>query len=203
MCNAYRIKPKRSGQGLDAAVSETIRRLSSDLVRRTDPGVVVTLRDGNLAPSLMRWGFYRSFSDAINNARADHFYSSTWSDALASRRCLVPISIFYEWQPLTNGKKQPYEFKRQDGGWMWIAGLWEESGTSGPCYATITTEPSALVEPIHDRMLAVVDFDDGERFLRGGELPFQPYAGPLMASPCESPLKRSKPPRDSAQGDLF
>ena len=87
---------------------------------------------------------------------------------------------------------------------MWIAGLWEESEKYGPCYATITTEPSALVEPIHDRMLAIVDFTDGERFLHGEDLPFLPYTGPIMASPCDSPLKRNRPQGEGGvQGDLF
>jgi len=42
MCNAYQVQPKNNASGLDAAVSEAIRRLPSDLVRRTGPGVVVT-----------------------------------------------------------------------------------------------------------------------------------------------------------------
>jgi hypothetical protein len=50
MCNAYRVIPKRSGAGLDAAVSVTIRQLSSDLVRRTGPGVVVWMQDGGVEP---------------------------------------------------------------------------------------------------------------------------------------------------------
>jgi putative SOS response-associated peptidase YedK len=203
MCNAYRVKPKRNASGLDAAVSETIHRLPTDLVRRTGPGVVVTLEDGDPRPSTMRWGFHRHFGDAINNARSDNFKSSVWADALASRRCLVPISVFYEWQPLPNGRKQAFEFRREDEAWMWIAGLWEESENHGPCYATITTEPSPLVEPIHDRMLAILDFQDGLSFLRGAELPFQPYAGPLVASACPSPLRRSTPQGGGQQWELF
>lgn len=203
MCNAYRVIPKRSGTGLDAAVSATVRTLQSDLVRRTGPGVVVRLQDGELLPSPMRWGFHRHFSDAINNARSDKLTSPVWAEALASRRCLVPISVFYEWQPLPNCRKQAYEFRREDGEWMWIAGLWENSDKYGPCYATITTEPSPLVEPIHDRMLAVVDIADGERFLRGEDLAFRPYVGPMITSPCESPLRRSKSRDDGPQGELF
>jgi putative SOS response-associated peptidase YedK len=203
MCNAYRVQPKKKASGLEAAVSEVIRGLPSDLVRRTGPGVVVTPDGGDLRPSTMRWGFHRHFSDAINNARSDNFKSPVWAEALASRRCLVPISVFYEWQPLPNGRKQAFEFRREDGDWMWIAGLWEDSEKHGPCYATITTEPSALVEPIHDRMLAVVDFTEGESFLRGGSLPFLPYTGPLVAMACESPLRRTAPRGGSEQGDLF
>jgi putative SOS response-associated peptidase YedK len=203
MCNAYRVIPKRSGRGLDAAVSDVIRRLPSELVRRTGAGVVLRMHGGQPAPCTMRWGFHRHFSDAINNARSDNLKSPVWTDALASRRCLVPISVFYEWQPLPNGRKQAFEFRREDGEWMWIAGFWEESEKFGPCYATITTEPSALVEPIHDRMLAIVDFADGERFLFGDDLSFMPYSGAIIASPCESPLRRGAPDEGGAQRELF
>ena len=200
MCNAYRAKPKRSENRFEAAVSDEIQRLPSSLVRRTGRGVVVTLEGGEFRPATMRWGFHRPFSDAINNARSDKFNSPTWRESLATRRCLVPISTFYEWQPLPNRGKQAFEFRRPDHEWMWIAGLFEESEKYGRCYATITTEPPAWVVPIHDRMLAVLDFKDGENFLRGETLPFAPYEGKIIAEPCESPLKQ-KPP--GPQGELF
>lgn len=57
------------------------------------------------------------------------------------------------------------------------------------------------LEPIHDRMLSVLSFDDALSFLRGESLPFTPYAGnEIVATPCESPLKR-KP--DGPQAELF
>jgi hypothetical protein len=46
MCNAYRVNLKKSGLGLDAEVSEVVRKLPSDLVRRTGLGVVVRMLDG-------------------------------------------------------------------------------------------------------------------------------------------------------------
>jgi putative SOS response-associated peptidase YedK len=70
MCNAYRVNSKKSGLGLDAEVSEIVRKLPSDLVRRTGPGVVVRMLDGQPTPCTMRWGFHQQFSDAINNARS-------------------------------------------------------------------------------------------------------------------------------------
>jgi putative SOS response-associated peptidase YedK len=151
----------------------------------------------------MRWGFHRSFSDATNNARSENLASPVWAKAFHARRCLVPISSFYEWQTLPNGRKQAFEFRSENGDWMWVAGLWEDSDKYGKCYATITTEPSTLVEPIHDRMLAVVDFSDGIRFLDGADLPFLPYTGPMVANTCESPLRRGAPHDGGVQQELF
>ena len=199
MCNSYRVKPKRSELRFEKAVSGEIEKLPSGLVRRTGRGVVVTMDGGEMQPATMRWGFHRPFSDAINNARSDKFHSPVWKDAYAIRRCIVPISTFYEWQPLPHKGKQPFEFRRPDGEWMWVAGLFEDSEKYGPCYATITTEPPDWVKPIHDRLLAILDFEHGMHFLHGGALPFTPYSGELIATPCASPLKHNP----GSQSELF
>ncbi len=199
--NAYTVRSKVGARDLAAIVSAEVSKLPAPLIRRTGPGVVVRLHDAGFLPETMRWGFHRPFSDAINNARSDKFSSPTWAESLRLRPCLVAISTFYEWQPQPGGVKQAFEFKRADGEWMWVADLFEHSGKYVPCYATITTEPPEWMEPIHDRMLAVVDFDDGLAFLRGETLPFGPYAGMIEAAPCESPLKRKGP--GPPQGELF
>lgn len=54
MCNSYRIQPKRVAKGLAQRVSEAAARLSSALVRKSDPGIVVRA-DGQV--EVMRWGF--------------------------------------------------------------------------------------------------------------------------------------------------
>lgn len=203
MCNTYTVRPKLGAIAHERAVNEAVAKLKSSLIRRSAPGVVMLSKDGELTPELMRWGFHRPFSDAINNARSDKFTSSMWREALAQRRCLVPISTFYEWKPKTGGIKQAYEFRRPDGEWMWIAGIYERTEAQGGCFATITTEPSALMEPIHDRMLAVLEFDEALAFLHGETLPFMPYSGEILAVPCDSPLKKIRPDRVDPQSELF
>lgn len=202
MCNAYTVRTKLGGSEIDALVSAGIAKLRSSLVRRTGRGVVVRADAGGegLLVESMRWGFRRSFSDAINNARSDNLQSPVWKEAVAERRCLVPISTFYEWQPLPMGGKQAYEFRRGDGEWMWVAGLYEVDERHGGCFATMTTEPPEWVLPIHDRLLAIVTEEDGKRYLRGEFVPSAPYAGELIAERCESPLKRTM---DQGQGELF
>ncbi len=200
MCNAYTIRAKVGGSEIDALVSAGIAKLRASLVRRTGPGVVVRAEQGGLVAETMRWGFHRPFSNAINNARTDNLHSSIWREAVNERRCLVPISSFYEWQPLPRGGKQPYEFRRPDDDWMWVAGLYEDDEVLGRCYATMTTEPPEWVLPIHDRLLAIVGFDDGMRYLSGEMIPSAPYEGSLLANRCESPLKKRT---GDSQRELF
>jgi putative SOS response-associated peptidase YedK len=200
MCNAYNVQPKLKAKDLDALVSEAIAALKSPLIRRSDPGVVVTMRDGTLQPETMRWGFVREFvRSPINNARADKLDSPMWQVAVAASRCLVPVSSFYEWQELPGGGKLPYEIRRPDRQWMWVAGLFERTQAGGS-YATITTDPTPEFSRIHDRLLAIVDFDAGMAFLAGERPAFAPYTGSIEAVPCESPLKRRGP---GTQGSLF
>jgi putative SOS response-associated peptidase YedK len=203
MCNAYTVRPRLGASALAAVVSSEVSRLPTPLVRRTGQGVAVVMEEGNLVPRTMRWGIHTPRFDSINNARSDKLASPTWAESVEQRRCLVPISTFYEWQEKPHAGKQPYEFRRGDGDWIWVAGLYKRSEKYGDCYATITTEPPAWVLPIHDRLLAILDFEDGMAFLRGEMRPSAPYQGDLVAVPCVSPLKRRPPVGGDPQGELF
>jgi putative SOS response-associated peptidase YedK len=87
VCNTYVICPKRGAKGLAQRVSEATARLASELVRKSDPGVVVRA-DGRV--ELMRWGFHREFNPSINNARSDKLEGGIWKDAFHERRCVIP-----------------------------------------------------------------------------------------------------------------
>ena len=203
MCNAYTVRPKADVGGLLRAVSDEIRKLGNPLVRRTGRGVVVVDGGDGVVPATMRWGFVRPFSRAINNARSENLTSEVWGDSWRLRRCLVPVSTFFEWQDSGRGRKQAFEFRRPDGDWLWVAGLWEEDERHGCCFATITTTPSPVVAAIHDRALAMVELGEGLEILRGGEHRFVPYPGPLVAEACESPLKMRRVDVAPEQGELF
>jgi putative SOS response-associated peptidase YedK len=200
MCNTYRIQPKRGAQGLAQRVGEATAKLASELVRKSDPGVVVRA-DGRV--ELMRWGFHREFNPAINNARADKLEGSMWREAFHERRCVIPMTLFYEWGPGVGGKKQAHEFRDPDDDYLWVAGVWEENRELGTCYSMITTASSPLMSPIHDRMPALLRPEDMQEWLAGsGRWDFQPFAGPLVVTPCESPLPR-RSGNGPRQGELF
>ena len=201
MCNCYRITPKKgTDKGVRAKVSAAVGKLASSLVRPSDPGIVV-LADERV--EVMRWGFARSFNPSINNARSDRLDAGMWAEAFRQRRCVIPVSAFYEWGPGLGGRKQAHEFRDPDDDYVWIAGLWED-GDGGSCYTMVTTAASPVMAPIHNRMPAVLRVEDVPVFL-DLETPwvFRPFDGPLAVTPCESPLKRKSPPRDDPQGGLW
>lgn len=188
MCNTYIVRPKRDAQGLAQRVGEATARLASALVRKSDPGVVVRV-DGRV--ELMRWGFHRGFNPSINDARSDKLEGRMWKDAFHERRCVIPMSLFYEWGLGVGGKKQAHEFREVDDDYLWAAGIWEESAEFGSCYSMVTTASSPMMSPIHDRMPAILRPEEMQEFLAGhGHWYFRPFAGPLVVTPCESPLVR-------------
>ena len=192
MCNVYRISPKRSAdKGVRGRIAAAVGTLASPLVRKSDPGIVV-LADERV--EIMRWGFRRSFNPAINNARSDKLASGMWAKAFGERRCVIPVSAFYEWGTAAGGRKQAHEFRYPGDDYLWIAGLWEPGeGDPGFCYSMVTTAASAVMAPIHDRMPAVLRAEEVPAFL---ELQhpwvFRPYDGALAVTPCESPLKPTR-----------
>lgn len=200
MCNSYRINPKREARGKSQRVSEAAEKLSSGLVRKSDPGVVVRA-DGKV--DVMRWGFHRKFNPTINNARSDKLEVGMWADAFRERRCVIPMSLFYEWGAGSAGRKQAYEIHAPDDDYLWVAGIWEEHAELGPCYSLITTAASPLMATVHDRMPAVLRPEQMEAFMAGdSQWDFQPFDSPLVIRPCDSPLAKRKPSSDS-QPELF
>lgn len=123
---------------------------------------------------LLEWGLLPSWVEDPEaaprpiNARAETIADKpTFAEAFEQRRCLVLADGFYEWQD-TRGGKQPYRVERTDGEPFAMAGLFERRETEGRTEVTVTvvtTEPNAVVEPLHHRMAVVFDPDEEDVWL--------------------------------------
>ncbi|NNE90025.1 MAG: hypothetical protein HKN23_00110 [Verrucomicrobiales bacterium] len=198
MCNLYDIGPS-SNTNLSAwqrAVREAIEAAPKEFgIRKTDPGIVARLdEDGSdMEPVGMRWGFHREFNPAINNARSDKLSGRMWNKAWREkRRCLIPVSTFYEWSGPT-GSKLTHAFQGEDAE-LWMGGLWEKNSKEdiGSSYTMLTTNASDQVSQIHNRMPAILRETDFDEFLNG-ENPthlLEPFSGDLKIFDCENPLRK-------------
>ncbi len=146
---------------------------------------ILTIRDGkddksSRVGSLMRWGLVPPWAaDAsklpiMNNARGETVSEKPmFKQAFLKRRCLIPISGFYEWQVIPGQKtKQPYYISFKDETPMALAGIWETSqlpdADTGKFLDTctiLTISANALVAPIHDRMPVILGRDDWQTWL--------------------------------------
>jgi putative SOS response-associated peptidase YedK len=195
MCNFYDIGPARQRRGNDW--EEVIASLGGSLartygIRKTDPAPVLRRVGASGSQEtfagLMRWGFERDFNPAVNNARLDKL-EGPWAPAWREkRRCLIPLSAWYEWHG-PSGSKQTFAFESPDGAWLWAAGLWEE-GKSSPSFSMITRPAAPDLAFVHDRMPALLSVADFEAFL-SNEDPRELLATtevPVKVFRCHSPL---------------
>lgn len=104
------------------------------------------------------------------NARAETLATSAaFRDAFRRRRCVLPTSGFYEWQG-DRPPKQPWLIEPVGDQPMSFAGLWEEwpnldTGEVETRCAIITVPANELMLPIHQRMPAILDPADIDRWL--------------------------------------
>lgn len=150
---------------------------------------VLTDRAGQLAVQPLRWGLIPSWAKDVKigasmiNARAETLVEkAAFKNALAKHRCIIPMAGFYEWKQLAadgprdhKGKviKQPMFIRRVDGEILAAAGVWSAwRDRSGPNDApwlrscsVITTKANPTMEPIHDRMPAILEADGWRRWL--------------------------------------
>lgn len=147
----------------------------------TQPIVVVrrTAKGRELLP--MRWGLIPTWAKdpktlpLMINARAEGIAEkAAYRGAFRYRRCLVPASGFYEWQPRGKGPKQPFLVSPGIPGpgansLIAFAGLWETwHGTDGSEIDTATivvTDANEQLRPIHNRMPVILAPKDFETWL--------------------------------------
>jgi putative SOS response-associated peptidase YedK len=129
---------------------------------------VVIQHDAARVIDVMEWGLLPAWAKGKTaqirpiNARSEGLDAKPfYRGPFKYRRCIVPVDGFYEWK--TEGKvKIPYYFKRPDNALMGLAGLWEsallpDTGAEVHTFTIITTTPSDLMKPIHDRMPVIID----------------------------------------------
>lgn len=196
MCNLYDVgpAPNQARASWEQSAREALGRLLKPYnLRKTDPGLVVRLDEGNaFQPEIMRWGFARDFNPSVNNTRVEKLGSGMWSKAFRERRCLIPVAAFYEWSG-PRGRKQTHVMRRQDGAWLWMAGLWERHREHGLCYSMITTPAAPWIAEVHDRMPAIFpSIEAAEGFLAGEDAP-GPLEQTLPVVECENPLRFKVP----------
>ena len=134
----------------------------------TDELPIVRLtKQGRRELVIARWGLIpywakdKDIGYRTINARADSLViKPAFREAYRKRRCLVLANGFYEWH--TEGKiKQPYLIQLKSGQPFAFAGLWEfwvsTEGEEVRSFTIITTDPNAVVAPLHTRMPVVLD----------------------------------------------
>jgi putative SOS response-associated peptidase YedK len=131
--------------------------------------VAVIPNDGKNRLDFFIWGLIPSWAKdnkigyRMINARSETLHEKpAFRAAFRRRRCLVLADGFYEWRQEPGKKvKTPIYIQIEPKKTFAFAGLWENwqspDGSEVLSCTIITTPPNDLVEPIHNRMPAILD----------------------------------------------
>ncbi|MEM9580265.1 MAG: SOS response-associated peptidase [Pseudomonadota bacterium] len=117
-----------------------------------------------LAP--MRWGFlphwYKTPSGGplLINARAETIADKpAFKAACRERRCLIPVTGFFEWTKDEEGARDPWYIHARDQTPLAFAGVWQDwarDDLSYRCCAIVTTGANEAISSIHHRMPVIL-----------------------------------------------
>jgi len=164
------------------SVPEAIPNFQPDYnVCPTDPADIVVANDGKRELQRLRWGLIpfwwskplKELRLATFNARVETVTTKPFfREPFKARRCLMPVSGYYEWQD-TAGGKQPWYFTARDGApLLTAAGLWDqwknrETGERIKSCTMIITAPNEFVAEVHDRMPVLLKPEQFDHWLSG------------------------------------
>lgn len=139
---------------------------------RIIPAVIAVDHERLIVP--FRWGLIPSWYKEgnklamLNNARAETVDSKpSFRQGFRQHRCLIIADGFYEWDA-EQTPKQPYYIHMQNNKPLAMAGIWsrwlqEEKHVESCCILTLSA--NHVVEPIHDRMPAIIANDNWDAWL--------------------------------------
>lgn len=144
----------------------------------TQPVPAVVRAEDGLRLGALRWGLVPPWAErpgdgpAMINARSETVdRRPAFAEPFRRRRCWVLADGFYEWFTDEDGRRAPVHFRRPDGRPFALAGLWDRwQGDDDEVLSCVilTTEPSDVVRPVHDRMPVILPERDRERWLDPG-----------------------------------
>lgn len=168
------------------------------------PVIVLGEKGAEVRP--MKWGFpFGGSQKVVINSRSEKADTTPmFQKAVRERRCLVPVSGYYEWRRTASGgkTKDKLAIVSQTGaekGMMYLAGVWgeffggfEKGGYEG--FAVLTRGADEQIAPYHDRMPVILDSEHLKKLwlFAPPEIPYQELRRQfeetkLQINPIENP----------------
>lgn len=135
----------------------------------------IYLDEGTRQISNFKWGLIPRDADSEDEGksfyetRLEEIEEDDWlQSCFKKRRCIVPVNGFYKWKT-TEKKSTPFYIRllsNQVAGLAGIYSIWKaSSGRKVHSFSLITIEANALVQPVDDRMPAILREQDYETWL--------------------------------------
>jgi putative SOS response-associated peptidase YedK len=119
------------------------------------------------------WAKEMSAKYSMFNAKSETVAKSpAFREPFKKRRCVVPVSGFYEWARSSN-QKLPYYLTPHDVPGMLLAGIWDRwrnkaSGDVIESFAVLTCAANEQLEFVHKRQPVMLSMGDAHRWLDPG-----------------------------------
>lgn len=152
----------------------------------------VVLNDGENLIAKLKWGFIPSYGkQLLINARAETVMTRpSFKNSFYRKRCLIPISSFYEWVNL-DGKKIRKRIALPEEDLISLGGLFDvfkdKEGKDLIAFTIITTEARGVMKEIHHRMPLIIErenedvwLDNSYKDMREVEKLLEPYEGEFL-----------------------
>ncbi len=160
---------------------------------------IVSLFEGSLGIREMRWGLVPSWAKTVKdadkysmtNAKAEEIREKrSYKVAFQKRRCIVPVSGFYEWKK-DGTKKRPFAISLKTTSIMSLAGISEhwvssDTGEVVDSFSIVTTSANSFMSNIHTRMPVILSSEQEESWL-DPKSAYDSHLAPLMSG-CSSEI---------------
>ncbi len=150
------------------------------ILRNEESNIVVDPMQWGLVPS---WSKDPSVGSKLINARSETITEKpSFRQSVPGRRCIIPMSGFYEWDRADPKRKVPYFVTREDGCVMLVAGIWTASPAldGRHTFSLITRESVDDLSHIHSRSPVELCADDALEWMCNPVPPLELFAPDLQ-----------------------
>lgn len=172
---------------IDEAARKQQRIIGESTIRAGEigPGMaapaVALGKRGDTGVFPMQWGFAMNGKTVINTRLETAAQKPLFRDAFLQRRCLLPLTCYFEWQQTEAAvpslleealaprqkKRIRYAIRPEEKGRMFLAGIYRHEGEGRlPVFSVLTCAPGDSIAWLHDRMPVILPEKEALAFLR-------------------------------------
>ena len=159
MCGRYYVDDETAKEieKIVRSVDEKLKKEAAQWdIHPTESAPVLVASAGGLRCELKRWGM-PGFMDkqlVINAKSESAMDKKMFCEAVENRRIVIPAAGFYEW----NKQKEKSTFTRKDSPVLFMAGIYSRYEDEDR-FVILTTAANESMEPVHDRMPLILEWE--------------------------------------------
>jgi len=161
MCGRYTFFTDKELQEIDEIIDQISNEIQLEKMKigdifPTDVAPILLPQQDIVVPRLMVWGFpnFRNKGVIINARSETAREKKLFSSSLERRRCVIPSTGFYEWDP----EKKKYLFNMPESQMLYMAGIYNQFDGENR-FVILTTEANRSMAEVHNRMPVVIPKD--------------------------------------------